>query len=444
MNKALRTATAVALVLSLSSCAKMKSLFSDEDTTPPLKGERISVLQLQNDLVPKPELAEQTVELPDAWVNQFWPQRGGYPNHALGHLELGQKLERVWKSSIGAGGDKRNPITATPVVAENTVFALDTEGDLSAFNLQDGKRKWRKSIVPKKKEDVGALGGGLAYAAGSLYVTNGYKYLQALNPANGALLWRADLPAPARSAPTVMDERVYAVTLDNRLSVFNAKDGTPLWDYAGVSESTNLLGSASPAADATLVVLPLSSGEIFGLRPENGQVAWEDNLSAVRRTGSLNSISDIKGLPVIDQNVVYAVSFSGRMVALDQVTGSRIWQREIGSSETPWAAGDTVYVISSDQQLLALTRANGDLRWVTPLPRFEDGDREQPVVWTGPVLAGGRLIAVSSDGNMVEISPQDGKILRKQELGGNATLPPLVANQTLIVLTTDGVLRAYR
>ena len=79
MNKALRTAAAIALVLSLSSCAKMKSLFSDEDTTPPLKGERISVLQLQNDLVPNAELAEQTVELPDAWVNQFWPQRGGYP-----------------------------------------------------------------------------------------------------------------------------------------------------------------------------------------------------------------------------------------------------------------------------------------------------------------------------------------------------------------------------
>lgn len=438
-----RIAVSLALVLALSSCAKMKSMFSDEDTTPPLKGERISVLQLQNELVPNPELADQQVELPEAWVNQFWPQRGGYPNHALGHLELGPKLERVWKSSVGDGGDKRNPLTATPVVAENTVFALDTDGDLTAFNLQDGKKKWRKSVV-SKKDDAGAVGGGIAYASGRLYVTNGYKTLQALNPANGAQVWRAALPAPARSAPTVMEDRVYAVTLDNRLSVFNANDGTPLWDYAGVSETTNLLGSASPAADATLVVLPLSSGEIFGLRPENGQVAWEDNLSAVRRTGSLNSISDIKGLPVIDQDVVYAVSFSGRMVALDQVTGSRIWQREIGSAETPWAAGDTVYVISSEQQLLALTRTNGDLRWVTPLPRFEDGDREQPVVWTGPVLAGGRLIAVSSDGNMVEVSPHDGKILRKQELGGNATLPPLVANQTLIVLTTDGVLRAYR
>lgn len=444
MKQLTRIAASLALVLALSSCAKVKSMFSDEDLTPPLKGERISVLQLQNDLVPNPELKDETVELPDAWVNQFWPQRGGYPNHALGQLELGDKLERVWKASIGGGGDKRNPLTATPVVAENTVYALDSEGLLSAFSLQDGKRKWRESIVPKKNEDDGAVGGGLAYASGRLFATNGYKYLQALNPATGAQVWRAELPAPVRSAPTVMDDRVYAVTLDNRLAVFNAKDGTPLWDYAGVSETTNLLGSASPAADATLVVLPLSSGEIFGLRPENGQIAWEDNLSAVRRNGSIDSISDIKALPVIDQNVVYAASFSGRMVALDQVTGSRIWQREIGSTETPWAAGDTVYVVSSDQQMIALTRAAGEVRWITPLPRFEDGDREQPVVWSGPVLAGGRLIAVSSDGNMVEVSPQDGKILRKQELGGNATLPPLVANQTLIVLTTDGVLRAYR
>lgn len=93
---------------------------------------------------------------------------------------------------------------------------------------------------------------------------------------------------------------------------------------------------------------------------------------------------------------------------------------------------------------MALTRGAGEIRWITQLPRFHEDDREQPVVWAGPVLAGGRLIIVSSDGYMAEVAPQDGKILRRQKLGGEADLPPLVAENTLIVLTKDGQLRAYR
>lgn len=432
-------------VLMLAGCEKAKQLFSDEDMTPPLKGERISVLQLQGDLVPNPDLQNTPVVLPEPWINQFWPQRGGYPNHALGHLALSKgALKRVWTTDIGAGGNNRTPLTAVPIVAEDTVYALDTDGQISAFNLATGDRKWRQGTVPSGEKDTGAVGGGLAYSSGRIFVTNGYRYLVAVKPDTGAVVWKSTLQSPSRGAPTVMNDKVYVVTLDNSLLVFNAQDGTLYWKYTGVSETTNLLGSASPAADESLVVLPLSSGEIYGLRPENGQVVWEDNLSAIRRAGSLASISDIKGLPVIDQGVVYAVSFSGRMVALDQITGRRLWQREIGSSETPWAAGETVFIITSAQQIAALSRATGDVRWVTQLPRYEDGDSEEPVVWTGPVLAGGRLFAVSNDGIMAVVNPQDGKVLGREKLGAPAYLPPVVANSTLIVLTRDGQLRAYR
>lgn len=442
MTRFLACCIAVSL---LSGCDKAKQMFSSDDMTPPLKGERISVLQLQGDLVPNPAYKDVRVSLPEPWINQFWPQRGGYPNHALGHLALSNGvLKRVWTADVGAGGDNRTPLTAVPIVAEKTVYALDTDGQISAFDLADGSRKWRQSTVPKGEKDTGAVGGGLAYSSGRIFVTNGYRYLVAVNPDTGAVMWKSTLPSPSRGAPTVMNDRIYVVTLDNSLLVYNAQDGTQHWKYTGLSETTNLLGSASPAADESLVVLPLSSGEIYGLRPENGQVVWEDNLSAIRRAGSLASISDIKGLPVIDQGVVYAVSFSGRMVALDQITGRRLWQREIGSAETPWAAGETVFVLTSAQQLAALSRATGDVLWVTQLPRYEDGDSEEPIVWSGPVLAGGRLFAVSNNGVMAVVNPQDGKVLGREKLGAPAYLPPVVASSTLIVLTRDGKLRAYR
>jgi outer membrane protein assembly factor BamB len=362
----------------------------------------------------------------------------------MGQLTLGKDLKKAWSVSIGAGGNRREPLITQPVVADGMVFSLDTEGKMTAFNLADGSKKWSASSVAAGEEDSGAIGGGLAYAANRLYVTNGYKQLACFDSANGKMIWRTALPSPSRSAPTVMDEKVYLITLDNRLMVFSAADGTSVWNYSGITETTNMLGSVSPAVDAAAVILPMSSGEIYGLRVENGQVVWEDNLSAVRRVGTLSAIADIRGQPVIDRGLVYAASYSGRTVAIDEISGQRVWQREIGSGEMPWAAGENIFMISADQQLISLTRGEGAIRWITTLPRYEDDNKEKPVVWTGPVLAGGRLILASSRGSMIEASPQDGKILRQTELGREVMIPPLVADNTLIFLTRGGELLAYR
>lgn len=434
---------ALVLTVSLTACESAEKIFgSDKD--PPLPGERLSILQLQKDLVPNPAIEAEDIALPEIWDNKFWPQAGGYPNHAMTHVALAPTIKKAWEVSIGDGGDKRTPLTAVPVVADGRVYALDTGGSLSAYDADSGKRLWRESMVPRGEGSSGAVGGGLAWHEGKLYVTAGYKHLAAVDPASGGHIWRAVLPAPARTAPTVMDGRVYVVTLDNRLMVYDTAEGKLLWQYTGVSEATNLLGSASVAADETLVVLPLSSGELYGLRPENGQVVWQDNLSAVRRGGAMSAIADVRGLPVIDRGMVFAVSYSGRMVALDQVTGLRRWQREIGSAEMPWVAGDTVYMMTTDQQIAALKRGTGDVRWVADLPRWEDKKRTAPIVWSGPVLAGDRLMLVGSSRDLLELSPLDGSVLVKHRLPSATLLPPVVAGGTMYILSQNGDLSAWR
>ncbi|MCK5555363.1 MAG: PQQ-binding-like beta-propeller repeat protein [Alphaproteobacteria bacterium] len=427
----------------LSNCGSFDDMFNDTGKAP-LKGERISVLQLQTELTPNPELQKTPVLLPDPWTNRYWSQAGGNPSHAMGHLSLGKDLKKIWSVSIGSGGNRRNPLITQPAVANGTVFTVDIKGRITAFALDDGKKNWQVSSVPSGEEDSGTIGGGIAWADGRLYVTSGYKHLLCLNPATGAVVWRVATSSPARAAPSVLDGRVYLITLDNRLMVFSAANGKLLWNYASVTETTNLLGSVSPAVDAFAAVFPMSSGEIVGLRVENGQIVWEDNLSGSHRIGALSSISDIRGQPVIDQGLVYAASYSGRMVAIDEVSGQRVWQREVGSAEMPWAAGLSVFIISSGQQLISLTRQNGDIRWITPLTRFEDKNKEEPVVWTGPVLAGGRLILASNRGQMIEADPQNGKILKKTRLPGDVTIAPLVSDNTLIFLTRQGNLVAYR
>lgn len=423
--------------LLLTACG----VFGDDDP-PPLPGERISVMELQKSLEPDdPVLEAQGLIAPPEWVNEFWPQAGGYPNHSMQNLSLKKgELKKVWSADIGAGATDELPLIAQPVIVDGRIFTLDTESNLSAFDIKNGKQLWRIDVAAEDEDDD-VIAGGIAANGGYIFVTNGFNEVMAVNPQNGKIVWRTQISAASRAAPTVLDGRVFVTTLDSRLLALNAADGKELWEYTGISDDASLVGAASPAANSDIVVPVFSSGEITALRIENGSVVWSDNLANVRGLGGLSAITDIRALPVIDKGIVSAISFSGRLVAIDERTGNRVWQREISGSQTPWMAGNHMFVLSADNQLIAMGRENGSIRWITDLPRFDD---DEPVVLNGPILAGGRLIVAGTDGRVFEVAPENGKLLREWDAGATISVSPIVAGGTLYLLGRDATLTAYR
>lgn len=417
----------------------------DSTDQPPLKGERISVLDLQKELIAETAQANSAdITLPPVYKNAFWPQAGGYPSHVMQNLALNDgELSRVWTASIGSGSG-RIPLTSQPVVADGKVFTLDTRAQLSAFEIEKGKRVWSINVQPED-EDEAVIGGGVSFSDGTLYVTSGYNEAMAVNPDNGEIVWRADLIAPARAAPTVMLGRVFITLLNNTIVALNAGNGKVIWEYNSIAESAGLLGAASPAADRDVVIPGLSSGDLLALRVENGALAWQDNLSRALRLGGLSGLADIRALPVLEGDLVIAISYGGKMAALDKRTGNRLWQRDISGLETPWIANNVVYVLNTENQLIALDKMNGAIYWMTELEKFQNPKKRQsPIIWTGPVMAGSRLLLAGTHGQLIEINPINGEIIREQGTGHTVRIAPVVAGNTLYLLSENGTLAAYR
>jgi outer membrane protein assembly factor BamB len=142
---------------------------------------------------------------------------------------------------------------------------------------------------------------------------------------------------------------------------------------------------------------------------------------------------------------VFAISHSGVMAAININTGERVWSRDLGGIQTPWAAGDFVYVLTIDSRLICLQRKDGKVKWIHQLPPWEDEvNKEDAIVWTGPVLVSDRLIVVSSNGRAYSISPYTGALLGKTQIPDGAYIPPVVANDTLYLLTNTAQLVALR
>ena len=408
-----------------------------------LPGKRIAILSHTKSLdVESATQGDISVPPPERLTE--WPQEGGYPSHSMQNKALSDHAERVWSVQLGEGGDKRRAFVSQPIVAADKVYAMDSLSVLTAYNLADGERLWRIDLGP---EDAGAgsFGGGAAYDEGKLYVTTSYAQVVALNADTGAELWRRPLPAPVRGAPTVKNGRLVMVTVDNETLALSAEDGHQLWRHSGISEVASLVGAPSPAIEGNTVLVPYTSGELFALRIENGTVEWSDVLASVKRTDQVAELSDIGGLPVVDRGHVYAAGNSDVFAAIDLRTGRRLWDKEVGATHTPWIAGDYVYLITNTQELACFEARTGHVRWVHQLQAWEDAeDKSNPISWTGPIMAGGRLLVMSSYGDMVAVSPTTGDVLSTNELPDGVSIAPVISGDTMIVLTEAGNLIAYR
>jgi len=436
-----RTTTVVAIAIGLAGCS---DVFLGTEDGPILPGERISIMLADAVLEPDPALAEVPVRLPRPLLNRDWPQLGGSSRHVAGHLALSDAPEVDWSRSIGGGSDSSASLIAAPIVADGRVFVINTDSELIALDQASGDDLWERDLVPEDEEaPVGA--GGLAYSGGRLFAATGFAEVVALDPSDGSVLWRANASAPIRSAPSASQGRVFVITIDNQLLALDEESGERLWAHAGIQEVAGLLGGSSPAVDRNIVVAPYTSGEVFALRIENGRVLWTDSLIAVRRQDALSALAAIRGLPVIDGNLAFAVSHSGRMAAIDVRSGLRVWDREIGGTQTPWIAGDWLFVVTDRAQLVAMRKETGQVRWVAQLPRWEDPeDEEDEIRWAGPVLASDRLVVVGSNEEAIAVSPYSGDILGKLDLPDGVLVPPVVAGETLFLLTDDGDLLALR
>ena len=430
----------VVLTMTLSACSSLSSLNPFKSTPEPkLPGERISILQLQRNYTPDEDIANKELALSKAITNTSWEQTGGSLTHYLGNLTYSNNFEEAWSVNIGKASSKNFKITSQPIVANGKIYTLDAYGKLSAIDLASGNVLWQVRVASKEKQSE-VFGGGIAYSNNKLFVTVGYNEVLALSANNGGLIWLYKTESPIRATPTASEDKVFVQTVNNQTIALD-NTGKLLWKHSGLSETAGILGSAGPTVDKDIVVVAYTSGELYALRAENGRVLWTDNLSTLKNIGALSKLSNIRGLPVIENGLLIAISHAQKLVAIDMRSGMRVWQKEIGGVETPIISGDFIYVINNNNDIIALEKLTGKIKWINPLNTTEE-DKE--TIWTGPILSNNQLIMGSSTGKIITLDALTGAVIKTVEASDNISVAPIIVDNTLLVLTDDAILTAYK
>ncbi|WP_404333959.1 PQQ-binding-like beta-propeller repeat protein [Sphingomonas sp. MMS12-HWE2-04] len=440
MNNKVRVAAALAALAMASGCG----VFKGGGKKTPVLGERVPILMSESGIAADKSLEGVDVLLPEAAVNDGWRQPGGNAAKSMGNLALGESPSRIWSKAI-AKASKRERLAAAPVVSENKMYVIDTDGVVHALAADTGAELWRADTANEKGNKTARFGGGVSIEGDRAFASNGLGDVVALNAADGKEIWRKRPGGPLRGAPTVASGNIYVVTQDNQLFALTQETGDVSWTASASLETQGVFGVAAPASGQGTVVAGFSSGELNAYRYENGRALWADVLSRTSMSTSVSTLSDIDAEPVIDGGRVYAVGQGGRMVAMDIASGSRLWEQNLAGISTPWVAGEWLFVVTDDARLMCLSRGSGKIRWIAQLKHYRNAKKSKgPIEWVGPVLAGGKLVLANSEGEIVFASPKDGSVLSTIDGKDPISLPLVVANNTLYVLDDKGKLSAYK
>ncbi len=473
MNRVLKVALLSGLAVTVASCSTVRQSLpfglggSKEPQATATEGQRVSVLEFEQALVPSAALSGRDFFIPGPQAATAWTQPGGNAENAVEHVIAAPAFTVAWRRGVGAGSSRTRQVLA-PVVADNgRVFVMDGEATVSALDAGTGAQAWKVNLKPDEREGRrsmfslglggdstgGGFGGGVAVGGGKVFVASGYRTVTAIDQASGAVIWTTPVDVPIHSAPTVSGSRVFVVDVENQMMAFDAATGEQEWSYRGIPEPARVMRASSPAVTGDTVIAPFSSGEIVALRASTGQAVWQQVLSRTSRTSALSEIRDIAGRPVISRGIVYAVSHSGLMSALDIRSGQPKWEPlPIAGVNAPLPVGDVVYVVSKDGALTVINRESGQIYWTRDLNegrvRQEGGflgvfDRTVRPEWSGPIMASNRLVLVNSFGDLVAFDPKTGAQTASIRVGGSY-IAPAAYNGALYVLTANGDLVSIR
>ena len=404
-------------ILFLCFCCLLALACSNDKRYAPKEG-RLSVFEAKVPVLAKGSVTLAKQETVTSWENPFYNLQNKLPNLTQ------NEPQKQWRESIGNSSDF-NRLIATPIVTNEAIYTLDGNNTLTKFNLSSGERLWQV------KENNDKKGLSLAFSNKKIFTLSSDGLVTAFDE-DGKQLWQKDFETATR-APLIADKyALYLITAHNQFIVLNPKTGAEIWRYQTSLPQTLLSNMAPIAKSKGVVVVPFTTGEAIGFDADSGLLLWIQMMVG-NRPQDLTEVPQIAAAPVIEGDTVYLTGHANFSGAYALKTGETKWTVNFGSTLTPIVNGNTLFMMTTQNELVALDKRTGKAFW---LKEYKSEDHP----WQSLSLINNELVL--SDGTyLLYVNPQDGSQIRTEKQDLNTL--PIVVNGRLITIDHKPKLTVY-
>lgn len=348
---------------------------------------------------------------------------------ALVDFEQSAELTLVWRDFAAKGAGEQGYLL-TPVVADDRVYAIDRDGNLTAWQL-DGEFLWEAALDQ-------TISSGLAYSKGQLLVGTQNGELLALSAEEGALLWRTRLSTVTLVAPQINAALQQAVvqTADGKVVALELSTGRQLWSHDGEEGLLTLHGTAAPKVTPALTFTGFASGKLAAIENRNGQLVWDARVAIPSGRTDIERLVDVDGQPLLtSKGLLVVTSFQGRVMALDPNTGRALWERKDSSFYPAVEGYGNLLYVDDASRIIALDSRSGGVLW--------NQDALEGRRLTAPVIWGDALAVADYEGYLHLFALTDGHPIARIQADTSGVEHPLtVAGSQLFVVANNGRLIA--
>ena len=256
----------------------------------------------------------------------------------------------VWQ--VRPGG----PLRGAPTVANGAVYVISQDNQIYSLNQADGKQNWSQAA---SLEIAGVFGSAApAVAQGTVVAGFSSGELNAYRYENGRQVWQDALQRTSirtsvaalsdiDADPVIDRGQVIALGQGGRMVALELTTGQRQWEL-------NIAGIATPWVAGDWIFVVTSDAKLLAILRTNGRIRWINQLPQFGRPKSKRGQIDYYG-PILAGDRLIVVGSNGVIVNVNPINGSFQSQTRVnaGISLPPIVANSTLYVYDNDARLHA-------------------------------------------------------------------------------------------
>lgn len=332
------------------------------------------------------------------------------------------------KGGLFGGGDK-----TTPTVGNRTPILSRIE---SGAEVDPALASISVVLPPQRANTEWSQAGGAA--------SKSYGHLAlAENPGKA---WTVQIAGSTNrerlaAAPVIGGNRLFVEGTDGVISAFDKKTGERLWTWRDEDMTKDQAPSAfggGVSFDGGKLYATDGVGDVIALNAETGEMLWK-----VKPAGPL------RGAPTIAFGQLFVMTQDNQIIALNLADGSLVWDESGSATQSgvfgvaaPAAGQGTVIAGYSSGELTAYRYENGRVLWSDALARTNISTTVGSItdIDADPIIDSGRVYALGQGGRMAAYELLTGQRVWELNLAGIST--PAIAGEWIFTLTDDARLLA--
>jgi len=314
-------------------------------------------------------------------------------------------LQPVFSVDAGKNASKKDPLDLQVGYENGQIVVAGRGGDLTGYN-SNGQRLWSINVGEE-------ITGGVALDAFSqtaVVSTRGGQII-AVDSATGAKRWQKQLSGSVLTTALITNNRVILSANDGFLHGLSLQSGQSVWQFATRLPTISVRGAAAPTLlDDKTALLATADGRLHAITLDNGLPKWSRRIGIGTGSSEVERMSDVDGQPVIDNDQLFAISYSGQLLAIDLASREVMFVKELASLKSLAVNSQQVIATSLEGKVVAYDRRSGEVLWESEELAYRK--------LTNPVMIGDYIAVGDLDGIVHLFDPATGTIVSRVETKG--------------------------